>query len=193
MSELRQPVQDIYIYIYVRSEASESKWRIVEVSIDNLGIDPLLCSKLAECCCMTMGPFRFFEKHHHQSITTVTTISPTANLSGTGCNGGHAVVTLHPWCTGQAGGQTATATATNREKAKICQGTWLPKLEIETYLALRSSWWVENSLDRKSPELNGTQGAFQWDGTLKNDIDFNQQILLNSSTNLHFLENSRCC
>lgn len=55
----------------------------------------LLCSKFSKRCYMTMGPFRPRRNttitHHHRNPFRL------ANLSGTGCNGGHAVVTLHPW------------------------------------------------------------------------------------------------
>ena len=134
----------------------------------------LLCSKFSKRCYMTMGPFRPRRNttitHHHRNPFRL------ANLSGTGCNGGHAVVTLHPWCTKPPSWQPASVNSHHQS----CQGTWLPKLEIETYLALRSSWMLHHLTVKKFPKFPGVCQFF-WFPEDKNPKTNN---LLEISTNL---------
>lgn len=114
----------------------------------------LLCSKFSKRCYMTMGPFA----QEETPPSPITTAIPfrLANLSGTGCNGGHAVVTLHPWQPTAPSWQPASVNSHHQS----CQGTWLPKLEIETYLALRSSWMLHHLTVKKSPKTPRSLGVF---------------------------------
>ena len=110
------PTSPGYIYIYVRW-ATESKWRYY----DNVGIAAWL-----------WAPFRPRRNttitHHHYNHFASQPVEHGLQWRACCCYASSLAQAPPSWLQ-----QQPTMTG-------CCQGTWLPKLEIETCLALRSSW-----------------------------------------------------